>query len=190
MWIQIQIRALILLLIALVLPQQALAVEQDGFVIKSVTTRLNDTVHFLNAVYEINLPDYITRAFNQGFDLPLYMEIEVFSKRKFWLDKEIAYIKQQYRLHYHPLLESVSIQDVNSGTRQYFSTLDEALADLSMLLSYPYLDENSLDKGKEYRARLRFGIDKTELPIPLKSTSLWRNDWGLVSEWHKWAVTQ
>lgn len=183
-------RMLFYLLLVLMLSHPVSAADNDDFVIKTVTTQLNDTVYFLNVVYEINLPDYIIRAFEQGFDLPLYMELEVLEQRRFWFDKEVVYIKQQFRLQYHPLLDSVSVLNVNSGSHQYYSALDEALSQLSVLLSYPYLDKNSLQKNKKYQARLRFGIDKAELPIPLKSTSLWQNNWGLVSDWHEWDVRQ
>ena len=32
------------------------------------------------------------------------------------------------------------------------------------------------------------GIDSDELPLPLKSSSLWDNDWDLKSDWYEWEV--
>ena len=60
-----------LLLMAMVL-RPANGHAQKEFVIKSVNTQLNETVYFLNAVFEINLPDYIVKAFEQGFEIPLF----------------------------------------------------------------------------------------------------------------------
>ena len=170
--------------------QPAVAHAQKEFVIKSVNTQLNETVYFLNAVFEINLPAYISEAFEQGFALPLAMEIEIFRKRGFWLDESVVTIKQQYRIQYHAMLDNVSLFNVNSGSRLHFSTLEEALNYLTVLLNFPLLDNNTLNVDERYNARLHFGIDQIELPIPLKSSSLWKNDWSIVSEWYEWDVTQ
>ena len=168
----------------------AVAHAQKEFVIKSANTQLNDSVYFLNAVFEINLPVYISEAFEQGFTLPLAMDIEVFRKRRFWLDKPVVTIRQKYKIQYHAMLDSVSLFNVNSGSRQHFSSLSEALNYLTVLLNFPLLDNNSLENNERYKARLHFGIDHIELPIPLKSSLLWKNDWSIVSEWYEWDVKQ
>lgn len=161
---------------------------QNEFVIKSVNTQLDDSVYFLNAVFDIDLPPYIIEAFDQGFYLPLAMEVEVFKKRGFWLDKSIVTIRQQYRIQYHAMLDSVSLYNINAGSRLHFSSLDDSLNYLSVLINYPLLDNNSLNENRSYHARLHFGIDRLELPIPLKSSSLWKKNWSIVSDWYEWDV--
>lgn len=175
-------------MLSLLLFRPNLAMAADEFSVKSVSTQLNDTVFFLNAVYEIQLPDYIRSAFEQGFELPMSVDLEVYEDRTFWLDKRVVYFRQQYRLQYHSILDSVSMMNVNAGNRQFFTNLDEALSHLSVMLNYPMLDLNRLNRSKSYWARLRFGIDTEALPIPLKSSSLWQNDWELVSDWYQWEV--
>ncbi len=162
----------------------------NGFVIKSVNTQLNDSVYFLNAVFEIKLPDFIVSSFDQGIVLPLSMEVDIFKTRRFWLDKDVVSIKQQYRIQNHALLGSVSLLNVNSGNRLYFTSLNKALNHLTVLLGFPLLDNNTLIPGEHYKGRIRFGIDSAELPIPLKSTSFWKNNWDLVSDQYEWDITQ
>ena len=162
--------------------------DEPAFEVTSVTTQLNDSVYFLNAVFDIRLPHYIKSAVDQGFDLPLFMEIEGYRQRSMWFDEKVVYIKQQYLLRYHTLLDAVSILDRNAGNRLYYDSLDEAIARLSVLIDYPALDNNSLQHGKSYNARIRFGIDSNELPLPLKSSSLWKNDWDLKSDWVEWEL--
>ena len=186
---QQHIKAFLYLLLVWQLAYSSPLFAGDEFIIKSASTNLKGTVYFLNMVSEIELPGYITAAFEQGFDIPLSMEVEVYNTKRFWLDKEIVYIKQQYRLKYHPMLDAVSILNVNAGRRFYYASLSEALSAVSVILGYPLLDDNNLVKNKTYRVRLRFGIDALELPIPLKSSSLWQNNWGLVSDWYQWEVT-
>jgi hypothetical protein len=47
---------------------------------------------------------------------------------------------------------------------------------------------DNLAPGRDYYARVRYGIDTDELPLPLKSSSLWDNDWDLKSDWYEWDI--
>lgn len=176
----------VLLALALWLP--ASASNRTVFEVKSAQTQLIDSVYFLNADFEINLPPHIIGAFEQGFDLPLAMEVEVFQHNKYWLDKEIVMIKQNYQIQYHTLLDTVSVLNLNAGSRHYYSNLKEALAALSVLVGFPMLDKHSLTAGKNYSARVRIGIDEAELPVPLKTSGLWDDRWNLVSDWMEWRL--
>ena len=164
------------------------ASEHPVFEVKSGSTQKDGAVYFLNAVFEIDLPPYIVDSFEQGFDIPLVMEVEVYRDRSFWLDDQVVYLKQQYRLQYHPVMNSISLLNVNQGNHRYFGSLPEAVRHLSALLGYPLLDGNNLLADETYHARLRFGIDANEIPIPLKSSSLWKNDWELESDWMEWDI--
>ena len=178
------------LFLVLLLMRPSYALAEKEFVIKSASTQLNESVHFLNAVFEINLPEYISLAFDQGFDLPIALQIEVFRQRSFWLDEEVVTIKQKYRLQYHSMLDSISLLNVNAGSQLHFSSLEEALMHLTVLLNFPLLDNNALKDNEYYNARMNIGIDNAELPIPLKSSSLWKNDWSIVSEWYEWEIAR
>lgn len=164
------------------------AQSEHAFVIESANTQLNESVYFLNMVVAIDLPAHIERAVEQGFDLPLVMEIEVYRQKSMWFDEKIVLIRQQYRVGYHSLLDEFSILDVNAGARAYFTSLDKAMEQLSVLMNYPALDKNTLVSGKVYDMRLRFGLDDAELPLPLKSSSLWREEWGIKSDWFEWEL--
>lgn len=164
------------------------AQSERAFVVESVNAQLSEAVYFLNVVIAIHLPEHIERAVEQGFDLPLVMEIEVYRQKTMWFDKKIVLIKQQYRVSYHSLLDEYSILDVNLGARTYFTSLNKAMEQLSVLMDYPALDKNTLASGKVYSVRLRFGLDDAELPLPLKSSSLWREEWDIKSDWFDWEL--
>lgn len=174
------------LLLLLLLPSQALA--QQEIAVNSASTRLDGNVYFLSAVFDINLPYHITAAFEQGFELPLVMEVEVFKHRTFWLDDDVVTIRQQYQLQHHAMLDSVSVLNVNAGSRLYYSTLKQALSRLTFVLDYPLLDNNALKPAESYNARIHFGIDMAELPVPLKSSSFWKNNWNIMSDWYEWNI--
>jgi hypothetical protein len=184
-------RLILLWVVSLMLIVQPCSIEaqsDEPFVIESVNTHLKGDVFFLNAVFNIHLPFYITDAIEQGFNLPIVIEIEFYRDKRFWFDEQVVYIKQKYQLNYHPLLDAVSVFDVNSGRRQYYSSLKEAMRHLSVMLNYPVLDKNTLSEDQSYSGRLRIGVDQSELPVPLKSSSLWKNNWDLNSDWLDWTV--
>ena len=162
----------------------------NEFVIKSASTRLNGSVYFLDAEFEINLPDYIASAFEKGFDLPLAIEIVVAEHRGYWFNEVAVTIRQQYLLQYHAIIDSVTLINVNAGNRKHFLSLKEALEYLTKLQNYPLLDNNSLKQDEQYQATITFGIDLVELPIPLKSSSWWENNWDLVSEPVEWSISR
>jgi hypothetical protein len=165
------------------------AESDDAFVVESAGSVLRDRVYFLNAVFAIRLPDYIISAVDQGFELPLVLEVEVYRQRSFWFDAEIVHIRQLYRINHLSLLDSVSVLDVNSGLRRLYPDLEDAMESLTVVLDQPLLDRSTLQDDQLYTARLRLGIDHGTLPLPLKSTSFWDNDWSLVSEWYEWEMT-
>jgi len=178
------------LFLVLVLAQSVGADNSASFQVESVNTQLNDSVYFLNSVLKIELPGYILSAVDQGFELPLALEIEVYQNKRLWFDDLVVFIKQQYVVQYHSLLDSFSILDVNAGQRRYFPSIEEVYTRLSVILNFPVLDNNNLSEDESYHARLRIGVDSSELPIPLKSSSLWKNNWDLKSEWYEWDVTR
>lgn len=166
------------------------AEEGDVFHVRAANFSLDKTMLLLNAVFEINLPSYINVAVDQGFAVPLMFEVEVLADKKYWLDEKVVSLKQKYLLHYLPMLNAYVLVDVNIGQRHYFDSREQAVSSLLAVYRYPMLDIKNFHPGLRLYARLHFGIDTDELPRPLKSSSLWDNDWGLQSDWFEWGIDQ
>jgi len=175
---------------AILLLMMPLVVAEDGvaFRVQNASFSLDETLLELNCEIEIELPAYISIAIEQGFAVPLMFEVEILSPIKYWPDRKIVSLKQQYQLHFLPMLGSYVIFDLNAGQRYYFDSLNEAVENLHEVNNYPMLDVNNISDERSYYARLRFGIDSDELPLPLKSSSLWDNDWNLKSDWYAWDI--
>ncbi len=175
---------------AILLLMMPLVVAEDGvaFRVQNASFSLDETLLELNSEIEIELPAYISIAIEQGFAVPLMFEVEILSPIKYWPDRKIVSLKQQYQLHFLPMLGSHVIFDLNAGQRYYFDSLNEAVEYLHEVNNYPMLDVNNISDERSYYARLRFGIDSDELPLPLKSSSLWDNDWNLKSDWYAWDI--
>jgi hypothetical protein len=54
--------------------------------------------------------------------------------------------------------------------------------------AYPMFDISNINQSGLAYVRIRSGIDVDELPLPLKSSSLWDNDWELESDWFEWDI--
>ncbi len=187
----IRVRCLQIVLCLALLGAGTLPVRaEDGspFQIARAAFRLDDTLLHLNLVVDSNIPDYIALAVDQGFAVPFMFEVEIRAEKKYWFDDRVVSLKQQYLLHYLPMLDSFVVLDVNNSERHYFEERKAAVQFIEVVYNYPMLDINNLAPDREYYARVRFGIDTEELPRPLKSSSFWDNDWDLQSSWYEWRI--
>lgn len=166
-----------------------LAADEDTvFEVQSANFELDNSLLLLNSIISIELPGYITAAIDRGFAVPLSFEVEMFETVDYWFDKKYVSLKQQYLLHFLPMLNSYVVSDINAGQRYYFDSREEAVESILVVYRYPMFDIDNIDRAQNVYARMRFGLDVDELPLPLKSSSLWDNDWDLQSEWFEWEV--
>jgi hypothetical protein len=178
----------VLALAMLVVVTASLADDDDPFVVKRAEFNLDESLLMLDLEIDSNIPDFITIAIDQGFAVPLMFEIEIRSEKPYWFDDKVVSLKQQYMLHYQPMLDSFVVLDVNTAERHYFDERKAAVQFIELVYNYPMLDINNLAADKNYYARVRFGIDSDELPLPLQSSWFWDSDWDLQSEWYEWEV--
>ena len=179
--------SLLLLAGAWLLPT-SVARADEAFSVRSAEFDLEQTLLRLDLVVDSRLPEYIEIALEQGFAVPIMFEVEIRASKAYWFDDTVVTIKQQYVLHRQPILDAYVVLDVNSAERHYFKRRKAAVRFIEVVYNYPMLDVNNLAPDREYYARVRFGIDTDELPQPLKSSSLWDNDWDLQSDWYEWEV--
>jgi len=163
---------------------------EDGpvFKVQSANFELENSLLLLDSAIAIELPDYINAAIDQGFAVPLSFEVEIREIVKYWFDRKKVSLKQQYVLHFLPMLNSYVVSDINAGQRHYFDNREEAVQSIKRVYRYPMFDIDNLDKDMKLYARMRFGLDVDELPLPLKSSSFWDNDWDLQSKWFEWKI--
>lgn len=167
----------------ILLPSVVSADERDPFEIQSASFSLDNTLLKLDLRINIDLPEFVGVAVNQGFAVPLMFEVEIFTSRNYWFDKRIVTLKQSYLLHYLPMLSSYVVTDVNAGKRHYFDSLEEAVEYMEVVYNYPMLDISNFDFNREFYARTRFRIENDKLPLPLKPSIFWPSDWDERSSW-------
>jgi len=178
----------VLALAILMFVTTTMAEEDDPFVVKRAEFKLDASLLMLDLEIDSHIPDFISIAIEQGFAVPLMFEVEIRSKKAYWFDDKVVSLKQQYMLHFQPMLDSFVVLDVNAAERHYFEERKAAVQFIELVYNYPMLDINNLAADKNYYARVRFGIDSDELPLPLQSSWFWDSDWDLQSEWYEWEV--
>ena len=179
-------RRLIWLALLMLAGGVSLADDSEPFVVRKAGFSLEESLLLLDLVVDSEIPDYIAIAIDQGFSVPFMFEVEILASKRYWFDDRIVSLKQQYLLHYQPMLDSYVVLDVNNSERRYFDNRRSALRFIEVVYNYPMLNIRNLAADRKYYARARFGIDSDELPLPLKSSSLWNNDWDLKSDWYEW----
>jgi hypothetical protein len=165
-----------------------LAQDSDPFVVKRAEFKLDDSMLMLDLEVDSHIPSFITIAIDQGFAVPMMFEIEIRVEQSYWFDPKVVSLKQQYSLHHQPMLDSFVVLDVNNSQRHYFDQRKAAVDFIELVYNYPMLDIDNLAADKNYYARVRFGIDIDELPLPLQSSWFWDSDWDLQSEWYEWEI--
>ncbi|MGB5621011.1 MAG: DUF4390 domain-containing protein [Gammaproteobacteria bacterium] len=163
--------------------------EKDGSIeIRSAYTAIDDGVYYLNGRVDLLLSKDAQNALENGVALNIELQIEVSQRRRYVWDKTVASLRQRYQLTYHALTGRYVLSNLNSGERESFSSLDNALVRLGDIQRLPVIDEALLDAETRYDGNLRVQMDIREMSGPLRVLTLFWGDWRVTSEWYRWPV--
>lgn len=182
---------LTLLLLALATaPVPAIAQDSDAvapFVLSNVSVRAVEAVYRLDAVARLRLTPPVREALDNGVDLTITWEIGIERQNDWWLDTDVAYITQRYRLTFHELSLQYVVTNLNTGQQRSYTSLRAALDRIGTLLGFPLIDRVLVDDGRQYNGHVRVRLQHDELPLPLRAIALFSGAWGLESEWYRWS---
>lgn len=162
---------------------------ESEFAVRAVDTYLSGKVYHLDAEIDYTLTPEVLEALQNGVPLNMQVSIEVYRDRRWWWDEDIASLTQRYRVQYHALTERYVVENLNSGAPETFTSLRAALRALGRIRRLPLLDQNLLEAGEDYRARMRVELDIEALPAPLRPLAYLSSHWRLGSEWYDWSLT-
>ena len=168
----------------------ALAAQDDGgrFEVRTASVVVKDGVYFLDARLLYRLSGAALEALESGVPLTIEMQITMSRVRRWWLDPEVAELKQQYQVQYNALSQRYRVTNLNSGEQNSFGTLFSALNSVGTVTELPLIDASLLEQGKRYEMRIRSVLDLESFPGPLRLLAFWRNDLDLESEWYEWRL--
>ena len=161
---------------------------ESEFAVRAVESYLSGKVHHLDAEIDYSLTPEVLEALQNGVPLNMEVQIEVYRDR-WWWDEDVAALTQRYRVQYHALTERYLVENLNSGAPETYTSLPAALRALGRIRRLPLLDENLLEPGETYRARMRVELDNEALPAPLRPLAYLSSHWRLGSEWYDWSLT-
>lgn len=178
---------------ALLLPlvgRPAAAEPEPPFGVRTAYVQLVDGVYLLSARLYLPLNERLRKALGDGVPLTLDVELDVVSKRRFWLDDDVASLRQQFQLQYHAVSGRYLVRNLNSGEQNSFPTLDAAVEQLLHLSGLPVLDQALIESDRRYEFNLRVTLDLGDIPDALRILMFWTDDWHRVSEWYTWPLLQ
>jgi hypothetical protein len=166
----------------------ALADALDGVLeVSSAYVNFDQGVIQLYARVEYPLNPAIKEALQDGVTLTFDVEARVDRVRHLWFDSNVVDLTLRRELAYHVVTDRFVVRDVRSGDQESFDTLNEALAYLGKVDSWPVLVEPQLDGGR-YIISVRAGVRRGKLPSSLRALLFWTDDWQRVSKWYSWSL--
>lgn len=156
--------------------------------IRSAYTESDEGVLYLNGRVDLVLGEEAVDALQKGVTLNIEFQIEVTQRRRYIWDNTVASLRQRYELTFHALTGRYVLANLNSGERESFSALENALLRLGEIQGLPVIDEALLEAENRYDGNLRVQMNIREISGPLRVLSLFWGDWRLNSEWYRWPV--
>lgn len=165
------------------------AIEREGyFEVRSASTEMVDGVHTLDARLQLVLSSEALEALSSGVPLTIELQMQLIRDRRFWWDDDAAQLAVRFELEYRPLSQRYIVRNLNSGDQDSFATLYSALNNLGRIQRLPVIDDALLERGEDYRIRLRVMLQTQQYPAPLRLLFFWRSEWQLQSEWFEWRL--
>jgi hypothetical protein len=173
---------LLLLLLGLLLTVTA---QAEGFRVLNANTYLDGNVYRLNASIDWPLAQNLVDALHNGVSLTFKLHMQVFQRREWLWDENIARINQRFHLEYHALARQFVATNLNSGEFNTFPNLTAALGFIGHVNHFPLLDRSLVKTGETYYVRLRARLEIEALPAPMRPIAYLSGDyWRLSSEWY------
>jgi hypothetical protein len=159
-----------------------------GFFVRGAGAVLINKVYHLDAVVDYQFSDEALQALQKGMPLTVALDIEILRNRDYLWSKSIAELHQRYQLRYETLTHRYIVSNLNSGAETSYLTREAALFALGHITGLPLIDQQILENGQEYTARLRAYLDAEELPVPLRLLGYISSAWNMSSEWYSWSL--
>lgn len=174
---------LIYLLIGFYVVLPAVHAKSSKFTIRDVDITIDGGVYLLRADIDYVLTNPVKEALLNGVSLVFSLEIELLEYHDWWLNSEVAYLEQRYRLQYHALSRKYVLENLNTRVQETFSDLGATLQHLGRVVNFPLIDSTLLDVESTYFFQIRASLDIDELPLPLRVRAYLYSDWSLSSNW-------
>lgn len=165
--------------------------DAGSFEVRAAAHDLVDGVYYVDALINLRLPTEAVEALHSGLPLTIRVEVEVLRRFRLWWDlTAFEPIVQRYQLTYSAVTDRYLVLNINTLQRSSYESLVQALDAVGRIERLPVVDAGLLDDDRRYEFRIRAGLDKDDLPGPLRLLAFWRGDFSIESEWLTWRLAE
>ena len=191
-----QFRISRLLLISLIwlslilVPPLLWAEATAGFVVQSAWLQRQDHQYRVNADIRYQFSRESLTALEHGVALQIVIDIRAKQLRNLFWDKIIREETVKLQLEHHPLTGNYLVTNLDTGIKNQFHVLPNALEFLGSVRNYPFLKTAAVEPDKSYTMQVRARLNIGSLPAPLQLSAHTSPDWQFASPWYQWSITK
>lgn len=141
----------------------------------------------LEADFDVPLTPSLVDALARGVPLYFVADFELHRPRWWWFDAVDVERSMTWRVAYHALTRQYRL--TQGGIIQAFDSVEEALRTLARLRGWRAVEDEEVEAGVEYEARVRLRLDTAQLPKPFQIGGLTSRDWNPQAEWKRFKFT-
>jgi hypothetical protein len=156
--------------------------------VKSAYVNVDKDVFQLHASIQYPMNDQIRDALKDGVTLTFDLDVNVARERRFWMDADVANLTLRRELSYHTVSDRYVVREPRGGEQQSFARLEDALAYIGTVDSWPIVIAPQLSDRSDYRVSVRAGVRRGRMPDALRAIMFWTDDWHRTSDWYSWSL--
>ena len=129
----------------------------------------------------------LEEAIKNGIPATFSFFINLYRKRTFWADEQIAELNVTHTLKYHNLKNHYIIKKSWEGNKPFITdSFDEAKKMMSEINGLELVPLRKLQKGSRYEITAKAELDKVRLPFLLNYIFFFASMWDFETEWHSY----
>lgn len=162
--------------------------DPGHFEVQAAHDELIDGTYYIDAQIYLRLSTEAANALHSGLPLTIRIEAEYLRRLRLWWDTTTAMASWRFQLTYHPITDRYVVLDTDSGSREAFKTLTDALQFIGHVDRLPVVAASEIEDDLRYDVRVRAVLDKTKFPGALALFAFARRDWSIASDWWQWRL--
>ncbi len=150
--------------------------------VKTAAVELQNQSYYLQAELNFNLSPSAKQALMNG--IPLHWDIAIALKQQRTLiwDSLLLYHRLRYQIRYYALLNVFRVKAEHNGQINNFASLTAAMNSIAQIHGLKLLEVEAMPATHHYQLTIQINFDREALPIPLRATSYFDEQWALSSE--------
>lgn len=150
--------------------------------VKTATVELQNQSYYLQAELNFNLSPSAKKALMNG--IPLYWDIAIALRQQRTLlwDSLLLYHRLRYQIRYYALLNVFRVKAEHNGQINNFASLNAAINSIAQIHGLKLLELEAMPATHHYQLAIQINFDREALPIPLRASSYFDEQWALSSE--------